>query len=94
MEFHKASLPAIADGLRSGQIDLFDYLAETLRRVEATDAELRALLEQEPLPGSFPISGGPGHLHRNVDLLGAAQPCWVIRDSSSFSLERISPSIR
>lgn len=48
MEFHKASLPAIADGLRSGQIDLFDYLAETLRRVEATDAELRALL---PEPG-------------------------------------------
>lgn len=48
MEFHLASLPEIAGGLRSGRLDLLAYIAEIARRVEATDAETRALL---PEPG-------------------------------------------
>jgi len=46
MEFHRASLPEIAAGLRSGSIDLLDYIDETIRRIEATDNLLRALLPE------------------------------------------------
>ena len=48
MEFHQASLPETAAALRSGELDLIDYISEIVRRVEATDAEVRALL---PEPG-------------------------------------------
>jgi len=48
MEFHRASLPEIATALRSGELDLIDYITEIVRRIEATDAEARALL---PEPG-------------------------------------------
>jgi Asp-tRNA(Asn)/Glu-tRNA(Gln) amidotransferase A subunit family amidase len=48
MEFHRASLPEVAADLRSGRLDLIAFITETIRRVEATDAEARALL---PEPG-------------------------------------------
>ncbi|MDB5541328.1 MAG: Amidase [Devosia sp.] len=48
MEFHRASLPETIAALRSGELDLVAYITEIIRRVEATDAEIRALL---PEPG-------------------------------------------
>jgi hypothetical protein len=57
-------------------------------------AELRALLEREQLPGQLPLSGGPGALHRNVELLGASRSGWVVRDQCNFSLKKVGPSIR
>jgi Asp-tRNA(Asn)/Glu-tRNA(Gln) amidotransferase A subunit family amidase len=48
MEFHRASLPETAAALRSGELDLVAYITEIIRRVEVTDAEIRALL---PEPG-------------------------------------------
>ena len=48
MEFHRASLPETVAALRNGEVDLIAYITEIVRRVEATDAEARALL---PEPG-------------------------------------------
>lgn len=48
MEFNRASLPETAAALKSGELDLVAYITEIIRRVEATDAEVRALL---PEPG-------------------------------------------
>lgn len=48
MEFHRASLPEIAAALKSGELDIVTYITEVVRRIEATDAEIRALL---PEPG-------------------------------------------
>lgn len=48
MEFHRASLPEIAAALKSGDLDIVTYITEVVRRIEATDAEIRALL---PEPG-------------------------------------------
>jgi Asp-tRNA(Asn)/Glu-tRNA(Gln) amidotransferase A subunit family amidase len=48
MEFHRASLPEVASALRGGQLDLIDYITEVIRRIDATDNEIRALL---PEPG-------------------------------------------
>jgi Asp-tRNA(Asn)/Glu-tRNA(Gln) amidotransferase A subunit family amidase len=48
MEFHRASLPATAAALRRGELDLIAYITEVIRRIEATDNEIRALL---PEPG-------------------------------------------
>lgn len=48
MEFHRASLPETTAALKSGALDLVEYISEIIRRVEATDAEIRALL---PEPG-------------------------------------------
>jgi len=48
MEFHRASLPEIAAALKGGELDLIAYITEVIRRIEATDVELRALV---PEPG-------------------------------------------
>jgi Asp-tRNA(Asn)/Glu-tRNA(Gln) amidotransferase A subunit family amidase len=48
MEFYKASLPEIAMALSSGELDLMDYIQETIQRVELTDTEVRAFM---PEPG-------------------------------------------
>lgn len=46
MEFHRASLPETAAALRSGELDLVVYITEVIRRIEATDNQLRALLPE------------------------------------------------
>lgn len=46
MEFHRASLPEIAAALKSGALDVVSYITEVVRRIEATDAEVRALLPE------------------------------------------------
>lgn len=46
MEFHRASLPETAAALKSGELDLITYVTEVIRRIEATDNEIRALLPE------------------------------------------------
>jgi hypothetical protein len=38
------------------------------------------LLAEEPLGWRLPLPGGPGTLRRDVDVLGAMQPSWVVSD--------------
>ncbi len=38
------------------------------------------LLADEPLDWRLPLPGGPGTLRRDVDVLGALQPSWVVSD--------------
>jgi hypothetical protein len=38
------------------------------------------LLADEPLDWRLPLPGGPGTLRRDVDVLGAMQPSWVVSD--------------
>jgi hypothetical protein len=52
-------------------------------------AELRDLLDRHPLPldregGWFRLGWLAGSLHRSVDMLGAAQPAWVMTDTRRF----------
>jgi hypothetical protein len=44
-------------------------------------AELDGLLDSAELSGDLPVRGGPGALRRNVEVLGAVRPSWVIEDS-------------
>jgi hypothetical protein len=47
----------------------------------ATFAErLADLLEDAALEWRLPLPGGPGTLRRDVDVLGALQPSWVVSD--------------
>jgi len=41
---------------------------------------LAELLEDAPLEWRLPLPGGPGTLRRDVDVLGALQPSWVVSD--------------
>jgi serine/threonine protein kinase len=41
---------------------------------------LAELLEDTPLDWRLPLPGGPGTLRRDVDVLGALQPSWVVSD--------------
>lgn len=41
---------------------------------------LGELLEEAPLAWRLPLQGGPGLLRRDVDVLGAMQPSWVVSD--------------
>jgi serine/threonine protein kinase len=43
--------------------------------------ELDALIADAELDGDLPIRGGPGLLRRNVEVLGAVRPSWVITDT-------------
>jgi hypothetical protein len=41
---------------------------------------LAELLDDSPLEWRLPLPGGPGTLRRDVDVLGALQPSWVVSD--------------
>ncbi|HLL53687.1 MAG TPA: hypothetical protein VK447_09085 [Myxococcaceae bacterium] len=43
-------------------------------------ARLSELSARHPLPGRLGLRGGPGRLMWNVDVLGRAQPAWVVSD--------------
>ncbi|MCA9679488.1 MAG: hypothetical protein H6709_18660 [Kofleriaceae bacterium] len=43
-------------------------------------SRLEELLGAEPLQWRLPLPGGPGTLRRDVDVLGAMQPSWVVSD--------------
>ena len=46
MFLRSAPLAATANALRTGQLDLLDYIEETCQRVNALDGQLRALLPE------------------------------------------------